>query len=85
MQSNRLKAKGWVQMAKRSNDHLKAQKDGKERDMNTCQICGSTKHARGHHIIDVQYGGSSDKDNIVTLCDDHHKKVHAKKINIIKF
>jgi 5-methylcytosine-specific restriction endonuclease McrA len=72
-------------MAKRSNDHLRAQKEGKERDGNTCQICGGSHNARGHHIIDVQFGGSSDKDNIVTLCDDHHKNVHAKKISIIKF
>jgi 5-methylcytosine-specific restriction endonuclease McrA len=72
-------------MEKRNKRHLKAQKDGKKRDMNTCQICGNTHSARGHHIIDVQFGGSSDEDNIVTLCNEHHKKVHAKKINIIKF
>lgn len=72
-------------MAKRSSEHLKAQKEGKSRDLNTCQICGSTNNPRGHHIIDVQYGGSSDKDNIITLCEDHHKKVHAKKIDISKF
>lgn len=85
MLSNKLKAVGVVQMARRSSDHIKAQKAGKERDMDTCQICGSTNKVQGHHIIDVQYGGSSDKDNIVALCDDHHKKVHSKKINIIKF
>lgn len=72
-------------MAKRSSSHLRAQKEGKARDANTCQICGSTKNVQGHHIIDVQYNGSSNKDNIVTLCDDHHKKVHSRKINIIKF
>jgi len=72
-------------MAKRSSAHLKAQKEGKERDLYTCQICGGTLDVRGHHIIDVHFGGSSDKDNIVTLCDDHHKKVHSKKINIVKF
>ena len=57
----------------------------KERDMYTCQICGGTLNPEGHHIIDFQYGGLSDKDNIVTLCNEHHKKVHKNQINIIKF
>ncbi|GHV10554.1 hypothetical protein FACS1894219_00200 [Clostridia bacterium] len=72
-------------MAKRSSEHLTAQKTGKERDLHTCQICGSTEKVEGHHIVDFQYGGVPDKDNILTLCDEHHKKVHAGKITIAKF
>jgi len=72
-------------MAKRSVEHVKAQKEGRIRDRQTCQICGSKNKPNGHHIIDVQYGGSADADNIVTLCEGHHKKVHSGKINIIKF
>jgi 5-methylcytosine-specific restriction endonuclease McrA len=72
-------------MAKRSNDHLKAQKDGKARDLHTCQVCGGTDKVQGHHIIDVRYGGSPNSDNIVTLCNEHHKKVHSGKISVFKF
>jgi len=70
----------------RSNAHLKAQKDGKERDFYTCQICGSTENVEGHHIFDVQFGGAANEKNIITLCRYHHrKKVHSGKITIISF
>ena len=72
-------------MAKRSSEHIKAQKDGKDRDFRACQICGSTDNPQGHHIIDVKYKGAASVDNIITLCDNHHKKVHSKKIDIVKF
>ncbi len=72
-------------MAKRSNEHIRAQRAGKDRDLHTCQVCGSTEKVQGHHIVDVQYGGSPNADNIVTLCDEHHKKVHSGKISVIKF
>ena len=71
-------------MGKRSRDHIKAQSAGKIRDLFTCQICGSTDNVQGHHILDVQFGGSSNVNNIVTLCKIHHDKVHAGKINIFK-
>jgi len=72
-------------VAKRSSKHIKAQRDGKERDLYVCQICGATENVQGHHVFDVQYGGAADSENIITLCDEHHKKVHKGKISIIKF
>ena len=72
-------------VGKRSWEHIKAQSDGKARDLFTCQICGRTDKSQGHHIIDVQFGGSSSVDNIITLCKNHHEKVHAGKISISKF
>jgi 5-methylcytosine-specific restriction endonuclease McrA len=72
-------------MARRSSEHIKAQKDGKVRDLFTCQLCGSNNKPQGHHIIDVQYGGSSLADNIITLCAEHHQKAHSGKISIFKF
>ena len=72
-------------MAKRSSAHIKAQKEGRKRDLQICQICGSSEKPNGHHVIDVQFGGSSNAKNIVTLCDKHHKKVHANKIDITVF
>ena len=69
---------------KRDSRHIRAQKEGKKRDGYICQICGSTEHVEGHHVIDYAYGGAADKDNIVTLCSDHHKKVHSGKVTLIK-
>ena len=55
-----------------------------ERD-NRCQVCGSKKHVEGHHIIDHQFGGAANIDNIVALCRKHHNDVHSGKIDIFKF
>jgi 5-methylcytosine-specific restriction endonuclease McrA len=65
--------------------HLRAQNDGKVRDMNICQICGSSEKIEGHHIIDYQYSGAADVDNIISLCHKHHLDVHNGLIDIIKF
>ena len=72
-------------MPKRSSAHLKAQRAGKIRDRNVCQVCGDANHPQGHHIFDVQLGGSPDVSNIITLCSVHHKKVHNGSINLTKF
>lgn len=72
-------------MAKnRSTAHKRAQKAGRERDLNICQICGSSDHVEGHHIIDHQFGGAALADNIISLCHKHHKDVHDGKIDILK-
>lgn len=72
-------------MAKRDSRHTKAQKAGKERDNYTCQICGSTDHVEGHHIVDVFFGGAADADNIVSVCKDCHKNIHRGLIDIFRF
>lgn len=72
-------------MQKRGREHCNAQKQGKVRDLYTCQICGSTEHSEGHHILNYQFGGSAAVDNIVTLCQNCHKQVHRGKIDIVKF
>ncbi len=72
-------------MAKRSAAHTKAQKQGRERDDNTCQVCGSAHKVEGHHIIDHQYRGAPSKDNIIALCHDCHREVHSGRMDIIKF
>ena len=50
---------------KRSAAHTKAQKAGRERDRNVCQICGSRDQVEGHHIIDHQFSGAALTDNII--------------------
>jgi len=67
---------------KRSNSHLRAQRDGKKRDHYTCQICGSHNHTEGHHMLDYQYGGAANTGNIVTLCHNCHEKVHHGNLDV---
>lgn len=69
----------------RSSAHIAAQRAGRERDGNVCQICGSTDHVEGHHIIDYQFGGAPSADNIISLCRKHHDAVHSGKIDITIF
>lgn len=72
-------------MAKnRSAAHTRAQRTGRERDRNICQICGSRDHVEGHHIIDHQFNGAALADNIIVLCHKHHNAVHNGKIDILK-
>ncbi len=72
-------------MAKnRSAAHTRAQRAGRERDGNICQICGSRDRVEGHHIIDHQFNGAALADNIIALCHRHHNDVHNGKIDILK-
>lgn len=72
-------------MAKnRSAAHARAQRAGRGRDGNICQICGSGDHVEGHHIIDHQFNGAALADNIISLCHKHHNDVHSGKIDILK-
>jgi len=68
---------------KRNSSHIKAQLEGRNRDLNSCQGYGSKNNVAGHHVIDFQYGVAAHADNIITLCREHHQKVHSNKISII--
>ena len=72
-------------MAKRPTAHIRAQREGKVRDLFICQVCGSTEHIEGHHIIDHQYEGAANVDNIISLCHDCHSKVHKGLLSLFKF
>lgn len=55
------------------------------RDKYTCQCCGAKKtRLEVHHIIYRSNGGTDDLDNLITLCEKCHKKVHAGEITINK-
>lgn len=71
-------------MGKRSSAHTKAQRAGRERDGNRCQSCGSNDHVEGHNILDHQFDGAADKDNIIALCHKHHNDVHKGLIGLLK-
>ena len=70
---------------KRPAAHTKAQKLGRLRDGNVCQICGSSNHVEGHHILDFRFNGAANIENIISLCNKHHNDVHRGLIDILKF
>ena len=53
------------------------------RDKHTCQCCGK-KNCRleVHHIIFRSSGGSDSLENLITLCEDCHKKTHLGKMDL---
>ena len=55
------------------------------RDNYTCQCCGK-KNCRleVHHIKFRRNGGTDDEENLITLCEDCHKGVHAGIIELNK-
>ena len=55
------------------------------RDNYTCQCCGK-KNCRleVHHIKFRQNGGTDDEENLITLCEDCHKGIHAGTVELNK-
>ena len=55
------------------------------RDNYTCQCCGK-KNCRleVHHIRFKSDGGTDDEENLITLCEDCHKSVHASTVVLNK-
>lgn len=66
------------------------------RDNFTCQDCGgfhafcneysiylpvSDGELHIHHIVPVSEGGGDEPSNLITLCEECHKKIHGKKSN----
>ncbi len=75
-------------MARRSKEHIKAQKDGKELDAYMCNFClRQFKGNHGHHIILYSEGGIANVDNMITLCPECHREYHSNKLqlDIVRF
>ena len=55
------------------------------RDNYTCQCCGK-KNCRleVHHIRFKSDGGTDDEENLITLCEDCHKGIHAGTVTLNK-
>ena len=49
------------------------------RDGGRCKICGTRRDLEVHHIKYRSEGGTHDEDNLITLCDEHHRLVHSNK------
>lgn len=51
------------------------------RDNHTCQCCKTKKGTlHVHHIVYRSKGGSDDTDNLITLCENCHKKLHKSEL-----
>lgn len=51
------------------------------RDNYTCQCCKTKKGTLHiHHIVYRSKGGSNDTDNLITLCENCHKKLHRDEL-----
>ena len=57
----------------------------RNRDNYTCQCCGKKNiRLEVHHIIYRSNGGTNDENNLITLCENCHSKVHDGKLTINK-
>ena len=57
----------------------------RHRDNYTCQCCGKKNiRLEVHHIIYRSYGGTNDEDNLITLCEDCHDKLHNDELVLNK-
>ena len=55
------------------------------RDSYTCQCCKTKKSTlNAHHIIYRSEGGADTLDNLITLCEECHKKLHKGKLENFK-
>jgi 5-methylcytosine-specific restriction endonuclease McrA len=50
-----------------------------ERDGWRCQACGSTAGLEVHHIERRSQQGEDAEDNLITLCSDCHRAIHARR------
>ena len=47
-----------------------------DRDGGQCVICGNT-NVEAHHVVFRSQGGSDSLDNLVCLCNKHHRMAHG--------
>ena len=51
-----------------------------KRDGFRCQMCGTAKNLRVHHINYEHLGTDAELDDLITLCDTCHTQIHAQDI-----
>ena len=67
----------------RGGDHIRAQREGKERDQYTCFFClRQFRGNHGHHIILYSEGGEASVQNMITLCPECHRAYHSGNISL---
>jgi len=43
-----------------------------------CAVCGSREHLEIHHVQAIANGGNNGLDNLLIVCQKHHKYLHGK-------
>ena len=54
----------------------------RERDMDRCRVCTATRGIEVHHVVYRSRGGGHETANLVCLCGECHRRVHAGKIKL---
>ena len=68
---------------RRPSQHIKVQKEVKQRDRKECEICGCfSENAHGHHVIPYKDDGPADINNMMTLRPECHRGYHSGKIKV---
>ena len=53
------------------------------RDNHRCEVCGRDREdgctLQVHHIVPLGMGGTNARSNLITLCNEHHGRVHGGK------
>lgn len=44
---------------------------------NSCLLCGSSEKIELHHILERNYSGGTEEDNLVPLCHNCHVEIHS--------
>ncbi len=44
--------------------------------------CGRTRHLHIHHVMPWSAGGTTDPDNLIMLCSQHHRQLHQGEFSI---
>ena len=52
-----------------------------EEDYPTCFVCGKVERLEKCHMIPKALGGSDTVDNLVLLCNEHHREAEKGKID----
>ena len=76
------KAQGWTYQQGRCKDFYNVKSYVLNRDKYVCQKCKSKKanlKLHVHHIVFKSNGGTDSPDNLVTLCESCHSKIHLLK------
>lgn len=57
----------------------------RKRDNSQCVMCGAVSGLQVHHVVFLSRGGADSPSNCVTLCEDHHTKIHEGDLHIVQF
>ena len=65
-------------------EHVPVRSKILKRDHYRCMVPGCTRRARleAHHIVPRSQGGTNEAGNLIALCHEHHRGVHAGHVRI---